>query len=162
MTVRGIHTLNTYIWIKIKNENAKTTNKLQHIHNIFTAGGVMLADIARTSLLSDYTNLTPQYRKSLTLLPVSLIFTFVFGSKIRKDVLMIRKKTGWVLDFFSLYMYTFFSSFISASVNLTFSLIFSLSLPFFFLVYLHYFLFLSPSLSFGLCIPSLSFCILVF
>lgn len=64
--------------------------------------------------------------------------------------------------FFSLYMYTFFSSFISASVNLTFSLIFSLSLPFFFLVCLHYFLFLSPSLSFGLCFPSLSFCILVF
>lgn len=77
----------------------------------------MLADIARTSLLSDYTNLTPQYRKSLTLLPVSLIFTFVFGSKIRKDVLMIRKKI------FSLYICIhFFFLFLSLLLSISLSL----------------------------------------
>lgn len=104
----------------------------------------MLADIARTSLLSDYTNLTPQYRKSLTLLPVSLIFTFVFGSKIRKDVLMIRKKIGCSYFFLFIYVYIFF---------LFLSLLLSISLSLWYFLCLCHSSFLFISIIFSFYLP---------
>lgn len=105
--------------MKVNNENTITTSELQHTHNIFAVGGVMLGDIARNSLLSGNTNLAPQYWKSLTISLIYRIFISISGSQTQRDIMAISKRqTDFLILFLSIYVF-FLVLFLFLSITLS-------------------------------------------